>query len=171
MSISFSLDFDEKDLREIIRRARKLRTFKSGNDQFDEMRREVARYLRNRWVQNFNLQGTIYGPWPALSSETLKTKTTSRKLVESGRMYSEFRGIIDNPTFPGNGISWNFQSTGKAGEYLLVHHFGTNSSGRGHSISIPSRTLFGINQKDREEIQKIVKKHLRKFVSITMAGG
>lgn len=171
MSISFSLDFDDNDFKEIIRRARKLRTFKAGNEHYEDMRREVAKYLRNQWIRNFNLQGTMYGPWPALSPETLATKSGSRKLYETGKMYGQFRQIVDNPIFSGNGISWNFESNTSSGEYLMVHHFGTNKAGKGNSITIPARRVYGVNTKDRQEIQKIVKKHLSKFVSITLAGG
>lgn len=167
--ITFNLDLDDADLRLIIARMRKLRTFKAGNPQFEEMRREIARYLRNQWVRNFNLQGTIYGPWPPLSPRTVKT--TNRKLVETGKMYGEFRQIIDNPQFPGNAISWNFIADPNNGEFLLVHHLGTNRAGAGNRVTIPARRVFGINAKDRAEIHSIVKKHLRKFVSITMAGG
>lgn len=167
--ISFNIDIDDGDLRRLIARMRKLRTFKAGNSAFEEMRREIARYMRNQWVRNFNLQGTIYGPWPPLSPMTVKT--TNRKLVETGKMYGEFRQIIDNPQFPGNSIAWNFVADPASGQFLLVHHFGTNRAGAGNSVTIPARRVFGINAKDRAAVHDIVRKHLRKFVSITLAGG
>lgn len=168
--ISFNLSFDEGDLREIIKRARKLRTFKGGNPHFDAMREEVARYLRNQWVRNFNLQGTLYGPWAPLSPYTLARKQSNRKLYETGKMYGQFREIVDNPQFSGNGIQWNFVADPESGEFLLVHHFGTVRAGRGGTVRIPPRRVFGIRDKDRQEIRTIVQKHLKKFVSITMSG-
>lgn len=166
--ISFNVDFDDSDLREIIKRARKLRTFRGGNPYFDEMRDEVARYMRQQWVRNFNLQGTIYGPWPPLSPFTLERKLTNKKLFETGQMRDEFFEVASNPDFSGNGISWNFEYV-KDG-ILMVHQFGTNRAGRNQNITIPARRVYGMTPKDRAKIAEIVKKHLKKFVSVTMSG-
>jgi phage gpG-like protein len=168
--IRFNLDFDDEDLRKIVRRAGKLRTFRGGNPHFDAMREETAKYLRQRWVRNFNLQGTIYGPWPALSKYTLREKKTNRKLYETGKMYGEFRAIINDPQFDGNALYWNFEADPASGEFLLVHHFGTVNAGRNRNIVIPPRRVYGINDADREKIKGIVRKHLKKFVSVTMSG-
>lgn len=166
--ISFNIDFDDGDLREIIKRAKKLRTFRGGNPYFDDMRDEVARYMRSQWVRNFNLQGNLYGPWPPLSAYTKARKTTNKKLVESGEMYREFLEVTNEPDFSGNGISWNFEYV--KGGILLVHQFGTNRAGAFNNITIPARRVYGIRPQDRVKIAEIVRKHLKKFVSVTMSG-
>jgi phage gpG-like protein len=164
--ISFNIDFNEGDLKEIIKRAKKLSTFKRNNPYFEDMRQEVARYLRGRWARNFNLQGTIYGgKWAPLSLYTQRTVNMNRnkKLVDTGNMKDEFLNIIDSPSFRGNGLQWSFDKSTK--NLILIHQFGRTSR-----MPMPPRILYGINDKDRAEIGEIVQKHLRKFVSVTMSG-
>lgn len=120
--------------------------------------REVKERQINRWAVNFDSQGAIYGPWPALRPRwagTNETVSDGPMLVRSGRLQSWFhksnkKGVVSNQA-----VTWNFAATGnKDGSYAVFHDLGSRNV-PANSYN-PSRRLWDLNDEDEEAIADIM---------------
>ncbi len=120
--------------------------------------RKVKTRQIQRWALNFDSQGAIYGPWPALRPRWVGVGnyvSEGPMLVRDGALQSWFnksnkKGVVSNQA-----VTWNFVGTGnKDGSYAVFHDLGSrNVPARTYN---PSRRLWDLNDEDEEAIADIM---------------
>lgn len=130
------------------------------NDAYRDMLEEAEALMRNRWRRNFNAGGGIYGVWPPLDEDTVKSKgaRSIQPLVTTGKMRSKFFSDMYGKK-SARGVEWTFRNY----RGLLFHHFGTSHE--------PARPLVGVSLGDARTITAIARKHARRFVNLAWQQG
>lgn len=171
----------------------KLNTFKqhvrndgrANNQGMNAMLVEMERYLGDRWLTNFDTQGSIYGRWKENTQSTLQRKGPKPTLVDTETMRGHF---IDDASQPDRRNKRSSVFIFNNDERYRFAQFGTRQTLHAHTLSkrlwetkfvsnraqhAPPRKLVDINSADRQRQVDIVRSHAQTFVDIawTRSGG
>ena len=128
-----------------------------------ERREDVLRKIKERqiarWARNFDQQGKIYGPWPALSPRWTIPERRAQgygagpKLIREGYLRTHFvrsnqEGVVDNQA-----VQWNFRN--KFDAWIVTHHEGMPNP-LPNRAPIPARPLWDLDPTDEDAIANIL---------------
>ena len=126
-------------------------------------RREVLEKIKrrqiSRWARNFDTQGSIYGPWPALSpSWTIPERRSEGygagpKLIRDGYLRAHFVRSNNEGQVTNQAVQWNFQN--KYDAWIVTHHEGMPNP-LPNRKPIPARPLWDLDPEDEDAMVKIM---------------
>ena len=138
---------------------RKLRIARRRLNDRREPHEEAKEYLIERWEENFQGQGSLYGDWEGLSEWSISERGSSNPiLVRSGALWVSFRSQNEDGLVTNNLTQWEFQND-HGFAYPLSHHTGYDNP-LPNRKPIPSRTLWDIKGEEEERIGEIFEEWL-----------